>query len=157
MNIKTNEVGCKAGKSAIIADRSGTRVQRNSVVLTDVEYVIGASVYLVDPALTKSAFNKYEDIFLSRVKKGTCFRRPFLGMKEFAAEIFSADGDEESFYKGVVYPIGAMFYGMQFLDKEKLEIPLFKYNAEIVGGVMYADYDLNEKIASSKSIERGAQ
>ena len=63
------------------------RAQRNTVALRDVDYVIEASFELTDRAGDEDNVAKFVDMFRRRVEKGQCFHRPYLGCREFAAEI----------------------------------------------------------------------
>jgi CRISPR-associated protein Cas5d len=99
---RRNEVNSKAAlpKKAIIesggepplyfADED--RAQRNTVALADVDYVIEAHFTMTDKAGPDDNMNKFVEMFQRRVEKGQHFHQPYLGCREFAAEILPADG-----------------------------------------------------------------
>lgn len=73
-------------------------VQRNTLALRDVSYVITAVPTLtikahlprkqpldVDEPAGPDTVEKYVAMFARRVKKGQCFQQPYLGLREFAA------------------------------------------------------------------------
>lgn len=70
-------------------DTVGNRDQRSALCLKDVEYRIFAQVQLHEHA-DKDA-SAYRDQFRRRVNRGSCFRQPFLGAKEFPAHFFEPD------------------------------------------------------------------
>ena len=106
--VKRNEINSKQSKTPIVVDAVNSagkpkyRSQRNSVVLKDVAYIIEASIYQKEPS-DKNRPEKYigmasgkEGMFPRRVKKGQCWRRPYLGTREFAAEFMEPNGNELS-------------------------------------------------------------
>lgn len=61
--------------------------QRNMLALERVEYIITAEVHLSDLGKkTRQPLAKYQGEVLQRVKRGKCFYRPYLGVREFAAD-----------------------------------------------------------------------
>lgn len=69
--------------------RDRQRVQRNSLLLRDVEYRLHAFFALTDKANRKNAADnipKFEEIFSRRAEKGQCFNQPYLGCREFSAD-----------------------------------------------------------------------
>jgi CRISPR-associated protein Cas5d len=75
-SIRRNEIKSKQSKNPIIIEDK--RAQRNSIVLKDVEYIIEASIYQ-NEFDAKNPPKKYAEMFKRRVKKGQCWRRPYLG------------------------------------------------------------------------------
>lgn len=89
INILRNEIKNyqnPTGKPIVVDDQ---RVQRNSVVLTDVYYRIKAWIEL-RPHATEH-IEKYRAQFDRRVRNGQCFKRPFLGTREFSAFFSQVD------------------------------------------------------------------
>jgi CRISPR-associated protein Cas5d len=68
------------------------RAQRNTVALRDVDYLIEASFRMSDRAGPSDNLQKFVEIFERRLDKGQHFHQPYLGCREFVAEILSADG-----------------------------------------------------------------
>lgn len=68
------------------------RTQRNSMVLLNPSYVVTAKV--IQKPHDKAHYFKHIDIFNDRVKKGACYRQPYLGLKEYACDFSFPTGDE---------------------------------------------------------------
>jgi len=142
-SVKRNEINSKQGKTPIIIEEK--RAQRNSIVLKDVAYIIEASVYQkeFDP---KNPVKKYAEMFKRRVKKGQCWRRPFLGNREFAAEFIAPDGNEQPIQE--IIPIGSMLFDI-FYDAKGNPSPIFFYDVKIENGVLECSNAENEKMMHS--------
>jgi len=67
------------------------RSQRNTVALRNVDYVIEAHFTMTDRAGPDDNLNKFVDMFNRRVRKGQRFHQPYLGCREFVADVLSAD------------------------------------------------------------------
>ena len=60
-------------------------VQRSSLLLQDVHYVIEAHFEMTSKAAPSDNPGKFQDIVTRRMEKGQCFTTPYLGCKEFPA------------------------------------------------------------------------
>jgi CRISPR-associated protein Cas5d len=93
---RRNEVNSKAPDPrrgpvrAFFADED--RAQRNTVALRDVDYLIEAQFTLTERAGAKDNVPKFVDMFSRRLEKGQHFHQPYLGCREFAADVSSAEG-----------------------------------------------------------------
>ncbi|MBT9175048.1 MAG: CRISPR pre-crRNA endoribonuclease Cas5d [candidate division WS2 bacterium] len=148
--IKRNEINSKQGHSPILIEEK--RVQRNSVVLRNVAYIIEASIYQKHIS-DKNKPEKYvgmevgkEGMFLRRLKKGQCYRRPYLGMREFSAEFMEPDGTEQPIQETV--PIGSMLFDI-FYDESGKPEPLFFHDVAIYNGVLNCEVPENDKMMQS--------
>jgi CRISPR-associated protein Cas5d len=87
--IKRNEIARKASVdgdlSRYFADED--RAQRNTLMLRDVDYVVEASFGLTDKAASDDNLHKFVEMFRRRLAKGQCFHTPYLGCREFAAQV----------------------------------------------------------------------
>jgi len=72
------------------------RIQRASLILRDVAYVIDAHYALKNRRAKKDAL-RHREIFNRRVRRGQCFHQPYLGCREFSAVFGPADEISESF------------------------------------------------------------
>jgi CRISPR-associated protein Cas5d len=146
-SVKRNEINAKQSKTPIIIEEK--RAQRNSIVLKDVAYIIEASVCQkeFDP---KNLLKKYTEIFKRRVKKGQCWRRPYLGTREFAAEFFVPDGTEQPL-PGII-PIGSMLFDI-FYDEKGKPAPLFFYDVALIDGILECPKAENEKMMVSSHVQ----
>lgn len=147
ISVKRNEINAKQGKTPIVIEEK--RAQRNSIVLKDVAYIIEASVYQkeFDP---KNPPKKYAEMFKRRVKKGQCWRRPFLGTREFAAEFIAPEGSEQPIQE--IIPIGSMLFDI-FYDAKGKPSPIFFYDVKIENGVLECSNAENEKMMHSSHLQ----
>ena len=146
-SVKRNEINSKQGKTPIIIEEK--RAQRNSIVLKDVAYIIEASVYQKEFD-HENPVKKYAEMFKRRVKKGQCWRRPFLGTREFAAEFLEPDGNEQPIQE--IVPIGSMLFDI-FYDAKGKPSPLFFYDVKIEGGKLECPNAENEKMMHSSHLQ----
>jgi CRISPR-associated protein Cas5d len=158
-SIKRNEIQWKntlKGKPIDISDIRN-RVQRNSIVLKDVAYIIEASVFVKEELLTQKipgkppiTVKKYREMFERRVRNGQCWHQPFLGTREFAADFSVPDDNDVPL--DITYPIGSMFYDM-FYDEKGKAIPEFFYDVAIVNGILECPGDKAMKMLASTHIQ----
>lgn len=153
VTVKRNEINSKQSKTPIIIEEK--RAQRNSVVLRDVAYIIEASIYLSNQS-ERNSIEKYVGtspgrygIFPRRVKKGQCWRRPFLGTREFAAEFMEPGTGDVPIAETI--PIGSMLFDMYYDDDGKSE-PVFFHDVVIRNGILECDVPENIKILGSSHI-----
>lgn len=152
--VKRNEINSKQGRSPILIEKK--RAQRNSVLLRDVAYIIEASIFMKQPSGKKS-FEKYvgenegkEGMFPRRVKKGQCWRRPYLGTREFSAEFLKPDGTEQPIQETI--PIGSMLFDI-FYDANGKPEPLFFHDVAIRDGILNCEVPENEQMMRSTHIQ----
>jgi len=152
MSVKRNEINSKQGKNPIVIEEK--RAQRNSVILRDVAYIIEASIFMGN-ANDKRMYEKYvgmtekkEGLFPRRVKKGQCWRRPYLGTREFSAEFMAPDGNEQPIPETI--PIGSMLFDI-FYDEAGKPQPLF-FEAAIHDGVLNCEVPENDQMMRSSHI-----
>jgi CRISPR-associated protein Cas5d len=67
------------------------RQQRNTVALRDVDYVIDARFALTEKAGPGDNRAKFVDMFRRRVEGGQHFHQPYLGCREFVADVTPVD------------------------------------------------------------------
>jgi len=158
-NIRRNEVSYKGEKSFKIEDQ---RIQRTSIVLKDVRYVIDAEFRLLsDEELEEKAKRfkwnlnelseeerrgdkepqKHLEIFRRRAKKGQFHKQPVLGCREFPAyfKLLKSEADiPPSFYANVeMQDLGWMLYDLNFENPQKYTPRLFR--AKMKNGVIITD------------------
>lgn len=108
------------------------RVQRHTLGLRDVEYIIKADIEVgtgvdEDPA-------KFRDQFRRRVNSGRCFATPYLGCREFAASFGPVSGDEQSL--DLTMDIGSLLWRMEYAsDGSGRAVPSF-FEARLERGVL---------------------
>lgn len=69
-------------------------VQRASLVLKDVHYVIEAHFDMTDNANPSDNPGKFQDIIKRRMARGQCYSMPYFGCREFTANFRQWDGGE---------------------------------------------------------------
>lgn len=134
-SFRRNEVNSVASPRAehIVADEE--RAQRNTVALRDVDYVITARFHLNDKRRDDDSVAKFEEMFRHRLKRGQVFLQPYLGCREFAAEVLEVrDGEKLLPCERVDRPLGLMFYDWDWRDAKKPH-PLF-FDARLTDGVL---------------------
>lgn len=145
-SVKRNEINSKQGRNVIVIEER--RSQRNSIILKDAAYIIEASVYQ-EPFSEKNPPKKYVEMFRRRVKKGQCWRRPYLGTREFAAEFCeAADCDMPS---GETMPIGSMLFDV-FYNEQGVCEPVFFYDVSVVNGILNCEVPENDKMMKSSHL-----
>ncbi len=112
------------------------RTQRNTVALKDVEYVITASFALTERAGPEDNVRKFEEMFERRLVKGQRFHAPYLGCREFAAEVSPAPEGYVPFQPGVSRPLGRMLFDLEFEPASGQARPYF-FDARLDGGVLH--------------------
>lgn len=144
--VMRNEIKTKQSSNPIIIEEA--RTQRNSIILRDVAYIIEASVHQHDVS-EKNPPKKYVEMFRRRVKKGQCYRRPFLGTREFCAEFMEPAGTEVPCNEMI--PIGSMLFDIFFDEKGKAS-PVFFYDVAVVNGILNCEVPENEIMMKSSHL-----
>lgn len=94
------------------------RLQRATLYLKDVAYLIDAHFTLTDKAEDDDTVEKHYNIALRRLRKGQCFSQPYFGCREFPANVsLIEEGDSvpTSFYEGTgKRDLGFMLYDIDF-------------------------------------------
>src|ERR1017187_3653477 len=98
---RRNEVNSRAAKPSLAMVANGgslepffadeDRAQRNTVALRDVDYLIEASFRMTRRAGPSDNVQKFVETFERRLRNGQHFHQPYLGCREFIAEMLPAD------------------------------------------------------------------
>ena len=101
-------------------------VQRASVLLTNVEYVIEAHFEMTDKANATDNPGKFKDIIMRRLRRGECYHMPYFGCREFPANFALYEEEEvETAYDEVPEKdLGFMLYDLDYTDREHIQ-PMF--------------------------------
>ncbi len=110
-------------------------VQRASILLRDVDYVVEAHFEMTDQASAGDNPGKFKDIVMRRLRKGECYHMPYFGCREFPAnfELFEK-ADIVSPYEGEMKDLGYMLYDFDYSNPESIE-PMF-FRAVLKDGVL---------------------
>jgi len=141
-SFRRNEVNTKASVPAASVIRDGgeishyfadeDRSQRNTVALVDVDYVIEAHFTMTERGGPEDNQYKFIDMFSRRVEKGQQFHQPYLGCREFPAEIIPAEDAQDPV--PIDRELGLMLWDLDYSGGDKKR-PIF-FEARLEGGVL---------------------
>ena len=146
-SVRRNEVKSKVLASSVLQAYNGGEkplyisskeeiVQRASMLLCDVEYVIDAHFEMTERANATDNPGKFKDIIMRRLRRGECFRMPYFGCREFPAHFCL--GEEEKIptaYEDVEEKdLGLMLYDLDYRNPEDIQ-PMF-FRAVLKRGIL---------------------
>ena len=104
-SFRRNEVNSKAvaPRASVLADGGAApqfyadedRAQRNTVALSQVDYLVEARFHLTPRAAVGDTVAKFAAMFDRRLEKGQVFQQPYFGCRECAADVRAPEGDEK--------------------------------------------------------------
>ena len=111
-------------------------VQRASLLLRDVEYVIEAHFEMTERANETDNPGKFKDIIMRRLRRGECFHMPYFGCREFPANFCLCEDEEiHTAYDDVEEKdLGFMLFDMDYSDRNNIQ-PMF-FRAVMKYGVL---------------------
>lgn len=146
-SVRRNEVKSKISANNVLPVYNGAKkslyistkediVQRASLLLCDVEYVIEAHFEMTNRANETDNPGKFKDIVTRRLRRGECFHMPYFGCREFPAHFsLCEDKDIHTAYDDVdEKDLGLMLYDMDYSDKDNIQ-PMF-FRAILKRGVL---------------------
>ncbi len=143
---RRNEVNSRAATPAAATIASGgvapvlivedDRAQRNTVALRDIDYVIEAHFELTGRAGPEENVNKLSEMFHRRLSKGQHFHQPYLGCREFIADV-SPVGDDCPDPIDHSQDLGLMLWDIEFGPKNR---PRF-FHARLEDGILEVPAD----------------
>ena len=144
-SIRRNEVKSKISSNNVLPVYNGADkplyistksdiVQRASLLLRDVSYVIEAHFEMTEKAVESDNTGKFKDIIMRRLKRGECYHTPYFGCREFPANFCLCEDEKiETAYSGEK-DLGFMLYDMDFSDLDNIQ-PMF-FRALMKDGVI---------------------
>lgn len=144
-SIRRNEVKSKISSNNVLPVYNGADkllyistksdiVQRASLLLRDVSYVIEAHFEMTEKAVESDNSGKFKDIIMRRLKRGECYHTPYFGCREFPANFCLCEDEKiETAYSGEK-DLGFMLYDMDFSDLDNIQ-PMF-FRALMKDGVI---------------------
>lgn len=144
-SIRRNEVKSKISSNNVLPVYNGADkplyistksdiVQRASLLLRDVSYVIEAHFEMTEKAVESDNPGKFKDIIMRRLKRGECYHTPYFGCREFPANFCLCEDEKiETAYSGEK-DLGFMLYDMDFSDLDNIQ-PMF-FRAIMKDGVI---------------------
>ena len=146
-SIRRNEVKSKisasngltvynGGQKDLFINTKSDIVQRASMLLKDVEYVIDAHFVMTDQANESDNPGKFKDIIVRRLRRGECYYMPYFGCREFPANfcLFEDESISTAYENDGERDLGLMLYDMDYSDPENIE-PMF-FRAVMRNGVL---------------------
>lgn len=143
-NIRRNEVkstllasaalSAAKGGAAPVLYTSADIVQRASMVLQDVHYVIECHFTMTDKAAPGDNPGKFQDILRRRLNKGQCYHQPCFGCREFPANFREWPADEPIPALPVTQDLGFMLYDLDYSDPGNIRSKFFR--AKLENGVL---------------------
>lgn len=146
-SVRRNEVKSKVLASSVLQNYNGADkplyistksdiVQRASLLLKDVEYVIEAHFEMTDRANETDNPGKFKDIIMRRLWRGECFHMPYFGCREFPANFCLCEEEKiRTAYDDVEEKdLGFMLYDMDYSDRNHIQ-PMF-FRAVMRRGVL---------------------
>lgn len=143
-SIRRNEVDSKlpssaarsamqGGGSPLYLATSQSIVQRASLVLQKVRYVIEAHFTMTDRAAPGDNPGKFQDIVTRRMERGQCFHTPYLGCREFPAHFRRwAGGPIPAINE--TRDLGLMLYDFDYTNPQNITPTYFR--ARLENGVL---------------------
>ena len=135
-SVRRNEVKSKVSASNALQVYNGVDkplyintkediVQRASILLCDVEYVIEAHFEMTEKAKATDNPGKFQDIIKRRLKRGECYHMPYFGCREFPANFALCEEEISSYYENEPEKdLGFMLYDMDYTDPNNIQ-PMF--------------------------------
>lgn len=146
-SVRRNEVKSKVSMNKALQAYNGDEkpfyistkediVQRASLILCDVCYVIEAHFEMTDKANESDNAGKFKDIIMRRLKRGECYHMPYFGCREFPAQFCLCEEDDiTTFYSEVLEKdLGFMLYDMDYSNLDNIQ-PMF-FRAVMKKGVV---------------------
>ncbi|MEE1196976.1 MAG: type I-C CRISPR-associated protein Cas5c [Lachnospiraceae bacterium] len=145
-SVRRNEVKSKISANSVLPVYNGSNrelyissktdiVQRASLLLKDVEYVIEAHFCMTDKANESDNPGKFKDIIMRRLKRGECYHMPYFGCREFPAHFCLCEDQEiKTAYDNQEKDLGFMLYDMDYSDLNHIQ-PMF-FRAVLKNGIM---------------------
>lgn len=144
VSVRRNEIASKiSGRNVRQAAQGGGQplylaspqeiVQRASLLLQDVHYVIEAHFDMTDKAAPSDNPGKFQDIVKRRMERGQCYHTPYFGCREFPAYFQQWTGgsiptiDESR-------DLGLMLYDFDYSDPQNITPTYF--HAQLEHGVL---------------------
>ena len=136
-SVRRNEVKSKILASNVLQAYNGADkelyistkediVQRASLLLTNVSYVIEAHFEMTGKANASDNPGKFKDIVMRRLRRGECWHTPYFGCREFPANFALCEENEIRTAYDVIAEkdMGYMLFDMDYTDPENIQ-PMF--------------------------------
>lgn len=130
VNVRRNEVKSKVPATSVRAAAQGNGqplylvpsqeiVQRASLLLQNVHYVIEAHFTMTDSAAPGDNPGKFQDIVTRRMERGQCYHTPYFGCREFPAKFRRWSGGTIPAIEET-RDLGLMLYDFDYSDPKNI-------------------------------------
>lgn len=146
-SVRRNEVKSKISANTVLQVYNGAAkrlgissrdeiVQRASLLLRNVEYIIEAHFEMTEQANASDNPGKFKDIIMRRLRRGECFHTPYFGCREFPVKFCLYEGEEirTAYEEEEIRDLGYMLYDMDYSDANQIQ-PMF-FRAVMKRGVL---------------------
>ena len=146
-SVRRNEVKSKVSASNVLSVYNGADkplyisskeeiVQRASMILTNVEYVIEAHFEMTENVNETDNPGKFKDIIMRRLRRGECYHMPYFGCREFPAHFALCEEEkiQTAFDDVPEKDLGLMLFDMDYTNKANIS-PMF-FRAVMKQGVI---------------------
>ena len=145
-NIRRNEVNSKIpyknertaakelSENRLYLSASNDRAQRATIVLKDVCYVVSAHFEMTDRAGPDDNEGKFTEMIRRRLRRGQNFNTPYLGVREFPAEVRLLENGEKPAPINDTRSFGLMFYDFNYELKSEMNFNPVYFMAEMTNG-----------------------
>ena len=146
-SVRRNEVKSKISASNVLNVYNGGNkplyistkadiVQRASLILRDVEYVIDAHFEMTENANESDNEGKFKDIIMRRLRRGECYHNPYFGCREFPVRFALCEDDviHTAYEAEDSRDLGYMLFDMDYSDRKNIQ-PMF-FRAVMKKGVI---------------------
>ena len=123
----------QGGNQALYMAAPQEIVQRASLLLQDVHYVIEAHFEMTPKASPSDNPGKFQDIVTRRMEKGQCFHTPYFGCREFPVR-FGRWGGGPIKTIDETRDLGLMLYDFDYTDPKNITPTYFR--AKLENGVL---------------------
>ena len=130
--VPTRDAGASARTEEPLRDfyAAEDRAQRNTVALREVDYLIEAEMHLTRLAGDGENLTKFREMFLRRIEKGQQHYQPYLGCREFPAQVELASQEMQPIPES--RDLGWMLHDLDF----SAEIQARFFPASMIAGVV---------------------
>jgi CRISPR-associated protein Cas5d len=128
-SIATAKTAMKRGSGSLGINIEDVRQQRAALILRDVEYIIHAYFMMTDKVGPEDCMVKFEQMFRRRMEKGQHFHQPYLGCREFPAELELVKDADARGFEQLDQDLGWMLLDMNF-DEDPPQARFFQARLE---------------------------
>lgn len=103
-------------------------VQRLSILLCDVSYVVEAHFEMTERANATDNPAKFRDIIMRRLERGSYYHMPYFGCREFPAHFCLCEEDpvRTAYDQVEERDLGLMLYDMDYSDPDNIQPTFFR-------------------------------